>query len=90
MNSVQEDLKNTVRTIQDFPKPGISFKDITPVLYDAYLCQNIVFEADLDFQGKGIQIDAVAGIESRGFFFGFYDICCYTFATFMIWSCATL
>jgi adenine phosphoribosyltransferase len=71
MKSIQKGLQQIVRTIPDFPKPGIAFKDITPVLSDAYLCGEIVFDMDLQLQGKGIQIDAVAGIESRGFFFGF-------------------
>lgn len=61
-------LKTYVREIADFPKPGISFKDITPILSnpkvsDEFLKQLIAPLADL-------QINKVLGIESRGFFFG--------------------
>ena len=61
-------LKQTLRDVADFPKPGIIFKDITPVLKDPILCEEIT--QALANQLEGIQIDAVAGIESRGFLFG--------------------
>lgn len=63
-----EKIKNTVRDIPDFPKPGIIFKDITPILKDPDLCKEIV--AALTQQVSDLNIDAVAGIESRGFLFG--------------------
>ena len=65
---IAEKIKKAVRDVQGFPKPGIVFKDITPILKDPVLCENIVgeFEARL----AGIRVDAVAGIESRGFLFG--------------------
>lgn len=61
-------LENAIRDIADFPKPGIVFKDITPILKDAGLCSEVIdeFVNRLD----GIQIDVIAGIESRGFLFG--------------------
>ena len=61
-------LENAIRDIADFPKPGIIFKDITPILKDAGLCSEVIdeFVNRLD----GIQIDVIAGIESRGFLFG--------------------
>lgn len=61
-------LENSIRDIADFPKPGIVFKDITPILKDASLCREVIdeFVNRLD----GIQIDVIAGIESRGFLFG--------------------
>ena len=63
-----ERLKAVIRDIPDFPKPGIVFKDITPILKDHQLCSDIVVAfAD---RLKDIEIDAVAGIESRGFLFG--------------------
>jgi adenine phosphoribosyltransferase len=62
-------LKNTIRDIHDFPKPGIVFKDITPVLLDAVLCAEVVEEFAKNL--KSTPIDAIAGIESRGFLFGF-------------------
>ncbi|WP_026896697.1 adenine phosphoribosyltransferase [Daejeonella oryzae] len=65
---IESKLKSAIRDIPDFPKPGILFKDITPILKDASLCQEIVnaFAEKL----KGDQIDIIAGIESRGFLFG--------------------
>jgi len=65
---MESKIKQTVRDVQDFPKPGIVFKDITPILKDPALCREI--SAALAAQLKGIEIDVVAGIESRGFLFG--------------------
>ena len=65
---IAQQIKQAIRDIPDFPKPGIIFKDITPILKKPQLCINIV-DAFVE-QFKGIQIDAVAGIESRGFLFG--------------------
>lgn len=65
---IQQQIKDAIRDIPDFPKPGIIFKDITPILKDPSLCDSIVeaFVAGL----KDTRIDAVAGVESRGFLFG--------------------
>ncbi|HEY9534303.1 MAG TPA: adenine phosphoribosyltransferase [Mucilaginibacter sp.] len=65
---IDQQIKAAVRDIPDFPKPGIVFKDITTILKDPKLCENIIdaFVGQL----QGIRIDAVAGIESRGFLFG--------------------
>jgi adenine phosphoribosyltransferase len=65
---IEQQIKSAIRDIPDFPKPGIVFKDITPILKDPLLCGGIVdtFVSELN----GIHIDAVAGIESRGFLFG--------------------
>jgi adenine phosphoribosyltransferase len=57
-----------IRTINDFPKNGISFKDITPLLQNAEATQ-----ACLDLLVSSLsdkKIDKVVGVESRGFFFG--------------------
>lgn len=61
-------LENAIRDIADFPKPGIVFKDITPILKDPSLCNAVIdeFVNRLD----GVHIDVIAGIESRGFLFG--------------------
>ncbi len=61
-------LENSLRDIADFPKPGILFKDITPILKDARLCTEVIDE--FINRLEGIKIDVVAGIESRGFLFG--------------------
>ena len=65
---IQQQIKDAIRDIHDFPKPGIIFKDITPILKDPALCGNIS-DAFLE-RLKGEQIDAIAGVESRGFLFG--------------------
>ncbi|WP_345230296.1 adenine phosphoribosyltransferase [Olivibacter ginsenosidimutans] len=61
-------LKTAVRDIVDFPKPGIIFKDITPILKDPSLCDAILDAFMIRLQD--LSIDVVAGIESRGFLFG--------------------
>lgn len=65
---IEANIKKSIRDIYDFPKPGIIFKDITPILKDQQLCTEIVdaFVAQL----KHLEFDAIAGIESRGFLFG--------------------
>lgn len=65
---IETKIKQIVRDVNDFPKPGIVFKDITPILKDAVLCREIT--AALAKQLAGMKIDVVAGIESRGFLFG--------------------
>jgi len=65
---IQTRLQEAIRDIPDFPKPGILFKDITPILKDSDLCSEII-EA-FAVQLKDVEIDMIAGIESRGFLFG--------------------
>jgi adenine phosphoribosyltransferase len=65
---LEQDIKNTIRDVQDFPKSGIVFKDITPVFYNQQLCSEIVDGFIEKLNGKP---DAIVGIESRGFLFGF-------------------
>jgi len=60
-------LKALIRDIPDFPKPGIVFKDITPVLADADALKWVVDRLAERYRGR---IDAVVGIESRGFIVG--------------------
>jgi len=62
------DLKSFVRDVPDFPKPGILFKDITPLLRSAEALNDSVEQLAAPF--KDAHITAVAGIESRGFIFG--------------------
>lgn len=62
------ELEKYIRDIQDFPKPGIVFKDITPLLNNAEARKECLSQL---MKGLGdVQIDKVVGIESRGFFFG--------------------
>src|SRR5438105_5357104 len=62
------DLKACVRTIADYPKPGILFRDITTLLADALAFRRAVDE--LVHPWAGNKIDKVAGIEARGFVLG--------------------
>ncbi|WP_031500962.1 adenine phosphoribosyltransferase [Bryobacter aggregatus] len=61
------DLKNLIREVADFPKPGINFYDITTLLKDRSGLK-LTLDA-LKERYKGSQIDTVIGIEARGFFF---------------------
>jgi adenine phosphoribosyltransferase len=70
---IEQQIKSAVRDIPDFPKPGIVFKDITPILKDPVLCEKVI-DAFVE-QLKGIRIDVVAGVESRGFLFGLTLAC---------------
>jgi adenine phosphoribosyltransferase len=65
---LSEKVKEVIRDVPDFPKPGILFKDITPVLGDPALVREIV--ADMVQYFKPFDFDAIVGIESRGFIFG--------------------
>ncbi len=61
------EIERAIRNVPDFPKPGIQFKDITPVLADARL-----FSASIDLLTQNYRpgmIDAVVGIDARGFIF---------------------
>jgi adenine phosphoribosyltransferase len=60
--------QSRVRDVADFPKPGILFKDITPVLADAGAFAAAI--ADLCAPWRDTRLDAVVGIESRGFILG--------------------
>ncbi len=61
-------LKKYIRDIPGFPKPGIIFKDITPLLKDAKAFRLAVDKLSDDFKDK--EIDAVVSVEARGFIFG--------------------
>jgi adenine phosphoribosyltransferase len=74
MNDPVTHLKKLIRDIPDFPKPGILFHDITPLLADAPgLALSIELLAN-PFRGKNV--DLVVGAESRGFIFGTAVACC--------------
>lgn len=64
----KELIKNTIKVIPDFPKPGISFKDITPILANAKIFKTTIDE--MLKLVKGIKFDAVVALEARGFLFG--------------------
>ena len=60
-------LEQTIENIADFPKPGIQFKDITPIFLNPKLYEEVIEDLANFSRGK---IDAVCGIESRGYLFG--------------------
>ena len=68
MNPVIDELKAAIRDVPDFPKKGIIFKDITPLLKDAKLFKKAVNALAGEFKDK--KIDKVASVESRGFILG--------------------
>ncbi|MEQ9323267.1 MAG: hypothetical protein RIF41_29150, partial [Polyangiaceae bacterium] len=61
-------LEDKLRTVPDFPKPGIQFKDITPLLADARALHVTLDLLAQQFIGSGI--DDVVAMEARGFIFG--------------------
>ena len=63
-----DELKEKIRTIPDFPKPGIQFRDITTLLADPQAFKNVVERFVERYQDE--QIDLVVGVESRGFIIG--------------------
>ena len=65
---IRSDLRDAVRSIPDYPKPGIIFRDITTLLGDARAFRRTVDE--LVQPWAGAKIDKVAGIEARGFILG--------------------
>ncbi|GHC65632.1 adenine phosphoribosyltransferase [Limoniibacter endophyticus] len=69
MNSpLQQTLLNAIRTIPDYPRPGVQFRDITTLLGDARAFRRTVDEMVQPFAGS--KVDKIAGIEARGFILG--------------------
>ena len=66
--TVAEELKALIRDVPDFPKPGIMFKDITPLLRSPRGLEKSVEQLAEPYRRAGVT--SVAGIESRGFIFG--------------------
>ena len=61
-------LEDYIRTIPDFPQPGVMFRDLTPLLADARALRTAIGELVLPFRDANVEI--VAGMEARGFIFG--------------------
>ena len=66
--NLQDEIKSTIRVVPDFPIPGVSFKDITPLFLNPDLMTRCQTELSMPWISKGIT--KVLGIESRGFLFG--------------------
>lgn len=67
-STLSDQLRQGIRDVKDYPKPGIIFKDITPVLADPLLVQSIVDEQARFWESQ--KVEAVLGIEARGFILG--------------------
>jgi len=65
--TLESEMQRAIRSISDFPKPGILFRDITPLFYDQKLCSKMALSIINNLPEKP---DAIAGIESRGFLIG--------------------
>ncbi len=63
-----DDIKSLIRDVHDFPRPGIVFKDITPLLERPDVVKRVVCALADDY--RNIKVNAVAAIEARGFLFG--------------------
>jgi adenine phosphoribosyltransferase len=63
-----QELAALVRAIPDFPRPGVMFRDVTPLLASAAAFARCIDALAEPWQGRGVQ--ALAGIEARGFIFG--------------------
>lgn len=66
--SLKDQIISSIRDVPDFPKPGIVFKDITPLLQDVVLSKKITLAFAEYWSDR--QIDVIVGIESRGFIWG--------------------
>jgi adenine phosphoribosyltransferase len=66
---IETKVKAAIRDVVDFPKPGIVFKDITPIMMDPKLSAEVIDELVKIYKDQ--KIDKIVGIESRGFLFGF-------------------
>lgn len=67
-NKTLDIIKNSIRNVPDFPKPGIQFKDITTAIKQPEILKEILDMLAAHFKSQ--KIDYVIGIESRGFIFG--------------------
>jgi len=67
--TIEQTLRTIIRDVIDFPKTGVVFKDITPIMLNPNVCNLVVDHLEGIYKNK--DIDAIAGVESRGFLFGF-------------------
>ena len=65
--NMEKAIKNTIREIPNWPKKGVSFKDITPLLQDKKIFRAVINEMTRPYIGK--KIDKIVGIDARGFIF---------------------
>ena len=67
--TIEEQIKSVIRDVPNFPKEGVVFKDISTIMLDPKLSNNILDRLVSIYQN--MDFDAVAGVESRGFLFGY-------------------
>lgn len=65
---LEAEIKRTIRDVKDYPKPGIVFKDITPVLANPVLIGSIINA--MVTHAALMKVDAIVAVEARGFIFG--------------------
>lgn len=65
---ISSEIEKALKEYQDFPKPGILFKDLSPVFRDPKLCKRVIKALAEPWKAK--ELDGVVGIESRGFVLG--------------------
>lgn len=66
--SLQSKLRKVIRTVPDWPKPGVQFRDITPLFQTPEVWAEVIAHFAQRYQGE--KLDAIAGLEARGFIFG--------------------
>lgn len=65
-----EEIRRHIHNVPDFPKPGISYKDITPLIQDGKVLHAAVDNLASSIAGAGIEYDRILSAEARGFVFG--------------------
>jgi adenine phosphoribosyltransferase len=68
--SVKQYLKNHIRTVPDWPAPGVQFRDITPLLQDPKVFRVLIDTFVHRYMEKSLRPDVVAGLDARGFILG--------------------
>jgi len=68
MGALEADVKKAIRTIPDYPKKGISFKDLTTLWKNGPLTRRVTDA--MEARWKGVELDKIVGIEARGFIVG--------------------
>ena len=68
--SIQEYLRSHIRTVPDWPAPGVQFRDITPLLQDARVFRVLVDAFVHRYMDPALRPDVIAGLDARGFILG--------------------
>ena len=68
--SVSDYLRQHIRTVPDWPAPGVQFRDITPLLQDPKVCRVLIDAFVHRYMDRALRPDVVAGLDARGFILG--------------------